>query len=720
MPLPVPNLDDRRFEDLVTEARNRLGNHLPELTHVPPGDPVHGFIDLFAWLTETILYRANLIPERQRRVFLNILQIPVRPARPARGVVCIDAGEYTLHLPAVTAAGSAVSGSGARFTTLGEVQATPLSLAVTAKEAVDPASLPEMGLDLPALAEQYGIPPGDQPTPFRPRHLQPAREGLSLAGALDGDKGYYLAFITPQPLAERREALREALAGITLNIALAPADDQPGDTVEDLRPRALRWELLSKDEDGELVRLPLEVAEDSSRGGRRPGVARVRVPRNADLFEDFATEDPMFLGVGNLPPALPDDLPSERVTFWLRLSCPEEPSLPLGYLGVNGVEVVGQGLAEDVMLGAGTGQPDQVVTLPDRDVAPDSLVLQVEEEGRWVTWHRVDFLAGHGGDARVYRLDAAAGHVHFGNGLQGRRPPRGRRIRAESYRFGGGRAGNLPPGALTELDGSSRLSVRQEHPTTGGVDAETVEEAERRIPQFLTHRNRAVTLQDFRALALTNPVNAVARAEVKAGFIPGSSIRAVRRDVPGAVSVFVLPPAEPALGNTPRATQGLLKDVFGYLLERVLVGTELYVLSPEPVPLAVSTTVTVRDPSTEQETLRAVRESLVRYLWPLPPGGFEEAGWPLGGDVRDTELLTRVARVPGVRAVNDLALFRRDGSAWSRIPAGQALDLDDYQLPDLRAVEAGSGTGEAPQPRGTGPGDGGEGNVPAPVIPDVC
>ena len=98
MPLPVPNLDDRRFDDLVKEAQARLVTHLPELTHIAPGDPVHSFIDLFAWLTETILYRANLIPERQRRVFLNLLQIPVRAARPARGVVCIDAGPNSVRL----------------------------------------------------------------------------------------------------------------------------------------------------------------------------------------------------------------------------------------------------------------------------------------------------------------------------------------------------------------------------------------------------------------------------------------------------------------------------------------------------------------------------------------------------------------------------------------------------------------------------------------------
>lgn len=722
MPLPVPNLDDRRFDDLVTEARNRLGNHLPELTHIAPGDPVHAFVDLFAWLTETILYRANLIPERQRRAFLNLLQIPLRPARPARGVVCIDAGENNVQLLAATPAGRSVSGAGQSFTTLGEIRPTPLSLRVAAKEFVDPESLPGMGLDLAGLAEQYGISTDREPTPFRPRHFQPAREALSLSHALAADRGYYLALSLPEPLADRREELRGALAGITLNMALAPANENQGQSVGDLRPRELRWELLSRGEGDGLIRLPLEVVDDSSHGGRRPGVARLRIPRNPTLFEDFALEDPMFYGVGDEPPALPDDAPRERVVFWLRLSCPEEPALPLGYIGVNGVEVIGQGRADDLMLGRGTGQPDQVLALPHRDLDPQSLVLQVEEEGRWVTWRAVDFLAGSDGDARVYRLDAAAGNVHFGNGLQGRRPPRGLRIRAESYRFGGGVDGNLPPGSLTELDGNSRLTVRHEHPFAGGVDAETVEEAERRIPQFLTHRNRAVSREDFRLLVLSNPINAVARAEVLEGFIPGASLRAAREKVPGAVSVFVLPPATPALGNTPRATQGLLKDVFGYLLDRVLVGTELYVLSPEFVPIAVSTTVTVRDPATEQETLRAVREALVRYLWPLPPGGFEGHGWPLGGSVRDAELLTRVAQVPGVKAVNDLALFHRGEAGWTRVAEGQALESNAYQLPELRAVEADGGTGAAGLPRGVGPPSGPEGDqpVPAPVIPDVC
>ena len=98
-PFPVPDLDDRRFDELVAELQARLARHVPELAPLAPGDPVFALVDLFAWLTETILYRANRIPDRQRQAFLNLLQIPLRPARPASGIVSVDASGFALPLP---------------------------------------------------------------------------------------------------------------------------------------------------------------------------------------------------------------------------------------------------------------------------------------------------------------------------------------------------------------------------------------------------------------------------------------------------------------------------------------------------------------------------------------------------------------------------------------------------------------------------------------------
>jgi len=434
----------------------------------------------------------------------------------------------------------------------------------------------------------------------------------------------------------------------------------------------------------------------------------------------------MFTGLQDFPPALDDPGEGERVAFWIRLRCPDDPELSLGYLDLNGVDVIAQGRRKNQIVGMGTGLPDQVIALPDSQIDPASLTLQVEENGQWVTWSARDFLAGSSPDARVFRLNPESGYIHFGDGVSnGRRVPSGARIRVTEYRHGGGSEGNLEPGNIKEIvDGSPGLRLRHNWPLTGGRDAETIEAAEKRIPQFLTHRNRAVTRTDFKVITEANPVNPVARAEVLPGFLPGNTLDAAREDVPGAISVFVLPPGVPALGNTPRPTRGLLKDVFGYLLQRSLAGTELYVLSPEFVPLAVSIRVEVRDPETEQQTLQAIRDALVRYLWPLSPGGAEGQGWPMGRRVSANELATQVARVAGVQSWFGIALFSRKENEWYQLDNGQALALQQYQLPELLGVRVESGSGSLSLPDGIGPlaGSGPEPGrgIAVPVIPDVC
>ena len=88
MPIRPPALDDRGFDDLVAEVLARIPAHTPEWTNPRLGDPGRTLIELFAWLTDTLLYRANLIPERQRLAFLRLLGVPLRPASPARGLTC--------------------------------------------------------------------------------------------------------------------------------------------------------------------------------------------------------------------------------------------------------------------------------------------------------------------------------------------------------------------------------------------------------------------------------------------------------------------------------------------------------------------------------------------------------------------------------------------------------------------------------------------------------
>ena len=101
MPVPFYKLDDRSYEDLVSDMLARVPGHTPEWTNASPGDPGRTLIELFAWLADTILYRANLIPERQRLAFLRLLNIPMRPAIAAKGTLSLQmaSDEYTTPVP---------------------------------------------------------------------------------------------------------------------------------------------------------------------------------------------------------------------------------------------------------------------------------------------------------------------------------------------------------------------------------------------------------------------------------------------------------------------------------------------------------------------------------------------------------------------------------------------------------------------------------------------
>src|SRR5262245_43292098 len=90
MPLQIPTLDDRRYQDLLDESLRRIPVHNPEWTNFNSSDPGVTLIEVFAFLTETLLYRANQIPERNRLKFLSLLGVPLRPASSAVGLVAVS------------------------------------------------------------------------------------------------------------------------------------------------------------------------------------------------------------------------------------------------------------------------------------------------------------------------------------------------------------------------------------------------------------------------------------------------------------------------------------------------------------------------------------------------------------------------------------------------------------------------------------------------------
>ena len=84
MPLPAPDLDDRTFQDIVDEAKRLIPRYCPEWTNHNVSDPGVALIELFAWMSEMVLFRVNQVPDRLYVHFLNMVGIEPFPPSVAR------------------------------------------------------------------------------------------------------------------------------------------------------------------------------------------------------------------------------------------------------------------------------------------------------------------------------------------------------------------------------------------------------------------------------------------------------------------------------------------------------------------------------------------------------------------------------------------------------------------------------------------------------------
>jgi predicted phage baseplate assembly protein len=434
-------------------------------------------------------------------------------------------------------------------------------------------------------------------------------------------------------------------------------------------------------------------------------------------------------GVGDRPPRLDAVAKAERLVAWLRLRPAKQmTSLSLSWIGINAVEIDQRQTLTGRVVGQSNGSSDQEFQLPGQSVDPNTLELQVEEPDRgYQIWQQIDDLALADRDARRFTLDGEAGAIRFGDGVRGRIPEIGMRIRVARMRAGGGEAGNLPAGSLTKITArdqernpvTTRLQVLQSLPTAGGENAETLDKAEKRIPALFRHRSRAVTEDDYRSLAAETPGVRVGRVELMPRFKPHQR----RFDVPGVVTVMVLPFKPLGGPPSPRPDRPFLEAVHGYLDVRRALATELYVIGCEYIPLGIGIGIAIREGFDRDAVLLAVRDAMRAFLWALAPGGVDGNGWPLGRAVQDREVEVVVARVPGVASVSGIKLFEKADNAWRLIAGADRcsptqLTLTQWQLPELLSVVVVDG--DVPADLSGVPNPFGQSGIGVPVVPEVC
>ena len=362
MPLQLPVLDNRNFEQLLTEAKRRIPVYTPEWTNFEvDSDPGITIVQLFAFLTENLLYRADRIPERNRLKFLQLLGIPLQQAAPAQGIVRVRNERGPVE-PLPLEAGVVVSAGQVNYITLDPVNVLPVESAAYYKRKVSPddpdyeafntqyqavqvamlAALEaegdegdddddpeaegggEAGTDESSVQlDFYESTLMSEPSPGAPDPV------LDLSSDETSDHAVYLALLAPKNVTP--EAAREALANQTLSVGIVPALADA--SVPALVPVQLGVKRLP------LPSLIYEVPDPTSTGTR---YERLRVVQEPDVLsevgvvqlelpgkEKLATwefAEPMQEGTGDYPPRIEDDETRARLVTWLRVRLP--PSQP--------------------------------------------------------------------------------------------------------------------------------------------------------------------------------------------------------------------------------------------------------------------------------------------------------------------------------------------------------------------------------------------------------
>ncbi len=279
-------------------------------------------------------------------------------------------------------------------------------------------------------------------------------------------------------------------------------------------------------------------------------------------------------------------------------------------------------------------------------------VLGLEQgNAAWVPWQEVVDFHASGPEDRHYAIDRMAGLVYFGDGRNGRIPPRGAgNIRMARYCSGGGSAGNVPKGSVTQLLSSLPFIDRVSNPfvAEGGADAESSADFLARAPRGVRHQGQAVSLQDYEDLAhLATPE--VARAKGIMLFDLTQDPDA-KKERPGTVSLIVVPRSS---ASRPMPSLDLLDRVQTYLDARRSPLTTLLLVGPDYVRVDIEAEVVPTSLEQTSTLVPSILRRLQQFLHPLT-GGVDGRGWRFGRKPHRSDVFAVLEAVPGVDHVRSL------------------------------------------------------------------
>ncbi|MER6167964.1 putative baseplate assembly protein [Streptomyces violaceorubidus] len=633
MPLPSPNLDDRRFQQFVDDAKRYIQQRAPEWTDHNVSDPGVTLVETVAHMADQIVYRLNRVPDKNHLAFLDLVGITLFPPSAARTDVTFWLSapqEDTILVPV-----------GTEVATLRTERDEAVVFATEHDLRIVPCAMGRL------VTQVRGEAVSDRTT-----DLAESKDVLCFAEA-------------PGP----GDCMLIGLTAAVPDCALALELDSRVDGVGvDPRQPPLVWEAWT--EDGWQS---CEVDRDGTGGLNRPGDVVLHIPGGHVLSRNGGHE------AGWIRCRVTEPLSGQP--FYT--TSPTIRSAEAYTIGGTTGSVHAETILDEP-LGESTGLPGQRLRLEHAPVVAGepSVLLQTAADDGWQDWRVVPHFSGSHPDDHHITVDATTGEIAFGPAVReadgtlrqyGAVPPKGAVIRARRYRTGGGRAGNVARGAVQVLRTSIPYvsEVVNREAALGGVDGETIEEAKLRAPITLRAQERAVTLRDYEELA-RRAAPETARITCLEGAENEYGAHAVR--------VLVVPQAVPDPGGRLRFEQlvpgdALLNRITRHLDERRLIGTRLAVGPPYYQGVTVVATVHAFRDVDADRVRRQTHDALYRHLDPLT-GGADGKGWPFGRPVQTGELFAVLQRVPGVELVDEVVLHPADPLTGKRGDPTNRIDLD--------------------------------------------
>ena len=678
MALPDIQLDDRRFEELVAEARRRIPGYTPEWTDLNDSDPGITLVQLFAWLSEMIIWRLNKVPDKSFIKFLDLLGVELADTVPAQAELTFKLSATnlgrTVFVPQGTRVSLAEAGESGPVTFETDDNLFAVSASIAALQSYDAAQY-DLVTEANRLARHFFFPFGERP-----------QKGASL----------YIGLTEPFPIGRHTLTIH----AYTGDLQSVPRTS--GSNLNDLAPPALvRWEYWAGDA---AAWRPLPVTADTTLALTRSGTVVFDAPRVPDTMQRVDQ------GLGLLK------RPEDPRLFWLR--CRIEEVLGLGFeivprledVLLNTIAATQAVTTRDELLGRSDGTPGQRFQLVNKPVLRSSLKLEVQEkpDEDFRVWESVRDLSRSGPDDSHYVLDAARGTITFGDGSHGRIPPivfedrqgialgqpsvQIANIRAAEYRAGGGAAGNAGAGKITSLEDSIPFvdSVTNVRPSEGGEDAETLDAAKVRAPLEIRSRSRAVTADDFEFLARQTPGARIRSAKALPLHHPdieplrprGATGPVTRVPVPGVITVLVVPESR---DPKPILREETSTRVLTWLNQHRLISTEVFVRAPKYRKVEIEARVTAEPDADTGRLQRELTERLLRYFHPLT-GGDEGTGWEFGRSIFFSETYRLFLNIDGVLRLTADALttyvdgIKQPGCADVAIAADELVWSDTHRI----------------------------------------